>query len=539
MQEQIKQILNDLYKIDESFRAHEKDLIKLISRLLESRPDTQLDQAFIAELRNRVLKRAHELSTAKPRPVSLLINFMNMPKFAYAVAGAALTLIIAIPVFNMLNRGVTTPVQVSQVSKKLIEAPKIAKLENNAFGALVGDIVPPSITQEGRGSAIPAPQADSLAVTEESVSAKAETGLGGGGGASGMVTESRIIGMPAPDIKNYNFKYAGEDLTLSDSELPVYRRTKDDSLAKEYAKNVSSINFGLFNSGKLKNTEVVSLQIMEDREFGYVVYFNFDDNSLSINQNWQTWPRPDPRLGYEQLTEADVPSDDKLIALANAFLKEYGVDTNNYGEPQVNDFRRNQPRVLFEEGASYYIPDTIPVIYPYLLDSQIVYDQEGNVSGISVEVNIRHNRVSGAYGLVIPTYESSSYTAVTDSAMIIESAETGGLNRLYDNPDARETITLELGTPIRQLVRYFHYTPNQEKGGAELYIPALVFPVVNPEEAPGFWMRQVVVPLPVDILDNINQPPIGIPEPMPLLREGSAPGALPVEEETEAVEIDE
>jgi hypothetical protein len=534
MNEQIKTILEELYIIDESFRAHEDKLIKLIAKLLDAKPDTKLDDEFVAKLRRELLSETASQDQARIEKTGVF-NLMNLNKFSYAALGAAITLLIVLPSVMLLNRsgGVKETAQLDLSTES-----KIARLSDNAFGPLSAPGSSPIATDEEAGQGL-------AALSESEGSAVPEArGIGGGGGSAvAESTEAKMISMPAPDIINYAYQYVGDDITIDEGLLPVYKRAKDDTLARQIAQVAGNIDFGMFDTSLLKNITVGSLQLTEDREYGFMTYFNFQDNSMSLSMNWEKWPQPTAdcrdQACYDRyrLQPSDVPTDDKLIAVADGFLKDYKIDRNNYGEPRVNRYWENT-LVLYAEGEMRYIPEIIQVVYPYLIEGQVVQDEGGNYSGLSVEVNIRYQRAAGVNGLVVPKYESSDYKSETDGTRLVKVAEQGGLNRLYTNPDAKETITLKLGTPERALVRYWNYNVGQGKGGEELYIPALIFPIENKEEAPNFWRTNVVVPLVAEILENIEEPPVGIPEPMPLLREESAP-ALPEEDiEVEALEID-
>lgn len=54
MDKQIKQILKDVYLIDQSLKMHEKTLIKIIQELLRSKPESKIDEQFVRELRVKI-----------------------------------------------------------------------------------------------------------------------------------------------------------------------------------------------------------------------------------------------------------------------------------------------------------------------------------------------------------------------------------------------------------------------------------------------------------------------------------------------------
>jgi hypothetical protein len=523
MNQNTEKILEDLYNIDSSFRKHEKELKKIINKVLLSKPDIKMDKNFVEKLRQEVLAKA-ETFTSQGKKIRLF-NFMNINKFAYAGIGAFLMLIIILPALFLTRQSTSIPFAMKDSAIDLSETAKIAKLENNAFGSLASQDDPALTQVDGRGAGgATAMLSASQAISEESNVKMTED----------MAASTERMIMPRPDFVNYEYSYEGEAIELPKSTIAVYQRSRNNDLAKSYANSVSGINFGLLDISQFKNTEAISLNIAEDREFGYTLYFNFNDNSMSINSNWEKWPR----VGAEcrdsachekyRLRESDVPSDAELIDIANKFLRNYGINTTNHGEPYVN---RQWERNIGIREAELYIPENIPVVYPSKIEDRLTYDESGNATGMTVDVNIRYNKVANSYGIFKPDFNRSDYEAETDSDRIIKFAENGGLWTNYLRDDASKTVTLKLGTPELHLVRHWHYVSGQEKGSSELYVEALFFPITNLDELDQPFHREyVVVPLAKEILDSRSEEPVfGIPEPMPLLRTDSveAPSVTP------------
>jgi hypothetical protein len=73
MNEQINQILQELYKYDPEFMKHEKELKEILGQMLQSAPNTKFDPLFAESLRKKILIRAEEISSesglVKDRPM--------------------------------------------------------------------------------------------------------------------------------------------------------------------------------------------------------------------------------------------------------------------------------------------------------------------------------------------------------------------------------------------------------------------------------------------------------------------------------------
>lgn len=102
MDKRVKEILEDLYAIDESLRRYQNKLEKLIEKLLMARPDVEINEAFKVKLRAELLSRAAEIKAKK----ALFWNFFNFQKFSYAHALSLFLLcaLLIIPIVYYLNK---------------------------------------------------------------------------------------------------------------------------------------------------------------------------------------------------------------------------------------------------------------------------------------------------------------------------------------------------------------------------------------------------------------------------------------------------
>ena len=488
MNKKIEKILKDIYLVDSSLREYERELIKIIEEYIKAKPDTKFDENFVRKLRSKLLRRVTVIKDerqAKSEKTSWLSGLFPVNKFTYALGGAAIALILVIPLVSYFERSGK-----QAVAPVINFGEGISKVADQAFGKIAVSESASGVQAEGRGA-------------------------GGGGQLTAPSSEAKV-GVPAPEFINFNYTYQGDEIVLDKEELDVFRRVKGEAGGKDLARYVSGLNFDLVDLSKLRNTNITNFNLVEDREFGYSLYLNLIDNSFSINKNWNKWPRVDKDCRDQacfdkfRLKIEDVPADDKLIAITSQFLKDYNIDISNYGQPMVQGFWRRQYEAA-EDKTSVYIPEDIPIVYPLVLDSQTVYDTGGNPTGLHVSVDIRHNRASGVGNIVAHSYESSSYAAETDTNKIIAIAENGGLWPAYKHPNPTKTVEVELGTPTSALMIHYSYD-NEKNETTELYVPALIFPITNISDNTTYWQRNnVIVPLIKEIIETI-QDRIGIPE---------------------------
>ncbi len=494
-------VLTELYQVDPDLKKFEKQLIILMKELINQKPDVSLDDDFRLQLKNHLLSQAIDLKTnnLKIKNMNNFFWFNFSHRFTYAAIGVAVvTLVLSSGLYLTYNKS-----RVAGTKLALNSQLNIMEVSDRAFGYLQSQNANLSQGAEGLGAggmgevavASPTTQAD----TKESSVATVEPGLGGGG-----------MGMPAPVYISY--VYQGEPLQLSDDKVGVLKREKNSASAGQLGSLLASVDFGLVNLSRFTNVQLQNLSFVEDREFGYSIYANLYDSSISIYENYLKWPNPAANCQDEacyrglQLSIDDMLADEEIIRIANEFVTSYGINLTSYGQPVVNnDWRLWYDRA--ENKQDVYIPEVVSVVYPLVLDGQEVYDEGGNKTGLYVNVNVRYQRAGGVWNLFAQNYQKSMYEAETDVNKVLQYAERGGLYS-WQWEDAPNKVEVGLDTPILSLVRMWNYQPGAPEGD-ELYIPALIFPVINQPENVDVYRKTVVVPLAKDLLsDNVWGGPI-------------------------------
>ena len=414
-------------------------------------------------------------------------------KLSYALVGVVVIILVALPLIYQNQKGAVVD---------LSSTIKISQLGSNAFGELTGgtdQAMPDSEAVLGRGA--------SDMVNE----AKLSVGAGGGGMP---LPESAVqtVGSFAPDRKviSYTYTYVGEEFTQEEAQLAVLKRVKGDQAAKQLGKILSQTNFDLVDLKAFSDLKVNSLNLYEDKDYGYSLYLSPQEGNISINKHWSKWPQPESRcLGGEpnqrcfeqnRLTEADLPADDEAIAVANDFLKQRNINTSVYGQPKVN----NTWRIFYaraENKANYYFPETVSIVYPLVINDLTVYGEAKNEYGMMVSVDARTMKVSDVYGLNTQIYEGSLYDAETNVEEIIKFAQDGGKQSYSPYGEVSKTINLELNTPALVYLRTWNYKTNGQQPD-ELLVPALIFPIVELPTEGDFYQENIIVPLVKDFWAN-------------------------------------
>ncbi len=151
--------------------------------------------------------------------------------------------------------------------------------------------------------------------------------------------ESKMSMMPPMEMITYRYVYTGE-LDIPTGILSVYAKNTLAFNSTELGKFLGGMNFEGFDIRALENTEISSLTLLENREFGYIVSADFAGGTLSLYQNYEKWPQvkctPSGCEEQKQLTESDIPSDEEILSASDGFLTKYGIDMSLYGTPRVD-----------------------------------------------------------------------------------------------------------------------------------------------------------------------------------------------------------
>ena len=514
MEPLIKEILADLYRVDPELKSREAELVKLVSRLLASRPDTDLDENFKRELRERLLA---EFASSRPekRPLaSGIARFFATYKLGLA-AGGALTAVVlaAVLIYAPAAVAPTSPAAPGTILSLGLQVTPTAE---HAFGAL-------GLGAGGSSADSGAEQRNAASgqLAAGAAPSAAPLGLGGGGGIG--------LKMAAPDTMpvyqqpvRYHFSYSGE-LAPPEAKVEVLKReTAVDTgvLAAVFSK----LDLGLMDLGKLQDLAVQNINLAEDRDNGYLINLNFEDGSITINQNWSRWPQPKWDCPPEQgctpprIKQEDIPANEEILRIAAEFVGRMGIPTANYGAPKVDDSWRKWYAEA-ENKADYWFPEQVGVSYPMLVNGKKVYYNDGREAGLNVSIDVRTKLVTNVSPIYSQRYLGSDYAGETDQARILEVAAGGGIMPIYYYGEGEaKVIDVGLGQP--EEAYYWHW--NYQNGRSEnLLVPALVFPVQATNETGGLYLERVVVPLAKEILDQAGQNA----GPMPYLLKGGAADA--------------
>jgi hypothetical protein len=504
MKPNLKTFLDDLYQIDPALREHEAELVPLVEKLLHHDPATAPDEAFVSKLRMELQGRAAELSVTSQ-------GFFTWQKLFFALGGGAVALLAVVIATGspLSNSGTKAPVFGYQVSKT----------DDAAFGPLNGiNPLPPatptmSRDQSGGGGMAQGAMAVAPAMEMANTMMIApSTGVGGG------MSDAKMIA-PYP-MTNYNYVLSAPIKDLQATVDVFKHQPKNSNVALSAI--ASRLNLGTVDLSSFANATLDSVSFSQNVPLGYQMTVNMRDASLSINAQWDQWPQSKCQTEecyQSQLVKiGDVLSNEELIAIAQKFITDHDIDLTNYGTPEVdNSWRLDYDRS--PDKSTAYIPESMRVVFPLLLDGNPAYDQGGAKMGLSLGVSVKQKKVMDVWGIGDRTYVKSSYEGVTDEATILKYLNNlnGWPVHIMENvrgaPEIPEgqNVTVTLSEPTVGYALFYKQNGNISE---ELFIPSLIFQVKETKGAADIYFRQtIVVPLAKDMLEQQTG---GIGRPMPV-----------------------
>jgi hypothetical protein len=472
MNKKVDEILAELLEFDPSLAEFEKELRAVIAKMLQAKPQ-EITPEFEKKLKREVM--AYVSSLKQKEEVNLHFNKgLMFNKFLYVLSGALVVVLVFVAGFYNQFVGEDNASQ-NVLRVKLGEVQNVA---SNAFG---------DFNSEGGGAA-----------TETQA-----IGLGGApvadvSSARSFAADEKMLSSSMsyyPDEQVlYEYDYKGESVSLSGT-TDVLKRIPVKFTASVLNEVIPEGFRVLFTYNALENAEIDSLSFSEEKELGYTVYYDFRNGSLSVNQNGKGWYPTE----YKEMTKEETLADEEVLKIANAFIKKYGVNLDNYAEPVVDNEWRISVLAQEKAGGYVYYPEQVSVVYPTLINGKKVYSEWGEVVGLSVNVNQRLKLVSNMNLQVPSNFEASSYDSIGDFEKILEIAKKGGVYPDYRPfpADKATKKTVELAQAEEVYMQKFYWD-----GGVNetYYVPALKFDVANKEALEGYYKKQVIVPVVKDLL---------------------------------------
>ncbi|KKR46725.1 MAG: hypothetical protein UT82_C0008G0009 [Parcubacteria group bacterium GW2011_GWB1_40_14] len=427
-----------------------------------------------------------------------------MKKFILASGGVVLIILVILGGVFLIQNNIFSPGG-SNIGTSGTSTFEISTVGSKAFGSLAAV----SGTSQGESK-------DRLASSPITATPPGPLGMGAGGyGGGGVVGPTYPDGFRyEPTI--YKYVYKGEPIEIP-AQISVLKRIKGNVATSEVLNALSTFLSGAINLSAFRDVGLESFSFSENRDSGYTVWVSPSEGTLSLSQNWKTWPYAKQCMNgcppQEPLVAGDVPGDEEIKNIAESFLNDYGIAHNNYADPQIIRYDNIATMVNSDEPSSSssmpimpYISEEVQVVYPLKINGEIVYGEDGRPSGLFVSVNLRERKVSNLNGLDVQHYESSSYDAEQNLQKLLDYASN---QYWYGYEENVKEVEVELSAPSQGYIKMWVYDGIDNK---ELLVRALIFKVTNP--IAGLNTDTVVIPLAKEIIDQRTNQIVPLPRPL-------------------------
>ncbi len=442
MKKEIKEILDELYNLDSSLKEKESDLIEIISRMIDYKPDVKIDKQFKKELKEKVLLELEKKDN------SFFIK--NISKFLWVFFSGAVALMLVINIFPNIFYTLDSWNKWLELSFDT----KIEKLNNtDAFGALT--------------------------FNNESASAWIWWAWIA---SEKMATESRLMVNPdyRPKVYVYNLKQ-WEVLPEIPESMYVYKK-QNNNLQINNLNLKQTFKTDVIDLSNFKNLSVSNINLYENAKSWYQLNMSLKDWILNIYRNYDSWSQQD-YTNRKRLTIDDIPNDDKLIKLVNSFASNYSINISKYLNPSVENSWKTYYNNS-EDKDNYYIPEILSVVYQLELDWKWVYETIWVPYWLNSTVNIIDMKVNSFGPIQKLNLEWSNYKLITDEEKILEEAKKWNY---YVNPISRsdnedfEKINIDIWEAKLVYLRKNSYD-SKTNNSEEYFVPWLLFKVLTPND---------------------------------------------------------
>lgn len=577
MNTQIKEILEELYLIDGSLKNNETDLIRIIGKMIDSKPKTQLSESFKMELKNKIIR---QLNVSRAKKPGVFDNFFrNFSLIASWAIMASFFIIILFPqlignkpswglsynsnwvkswtnfwisninswmkkesvsdnqtqeldeiiewtwtdnnkietwdnswaqlINNSINNtGWTT--RIRNIPKKSITNNKLVfvqidKVSENAFWSI--KVNSSTVWWSSVSSSLKSNWVSPVSPNLESDTYTQSTTTSNDSIAAPKMMDNSIIAWS--EETNYIYSYTGTIPWLNTTtKMELLKKVKPTTSNTSLLTFIKNINLGWFNSQKIDNANLSNFSLKETKDYWLEYQINLEESKISIGKNIPKWSQTNykdiEQTKNSRIKITDFPTDWELLAIAKEVISKYNIDLTNYWSPIVNnDWKADY--LKSDDRDNYYLPDTIQVIYPLLLNGKNVYEDYGAIKGLKINYDVKTLNLAEVNWIEWMKFEASNYPIENNRANIdklISKWWRNGYPQYQAENSTIKNVIIHLSVP--RLV-YININDYKDWTNVEYFVPAYIFESIEKPKAWEYFQEKVVIPLIKDFFNSTNQ----------------------------------
>lgn len=474
MQENIKKILNELYLIDETLKDKEGELIKIISAMLNLRPNVNINDDFKKELKNQILQK---ITSEKLKKYNSKPNIWKILTYTFWTVWVCVLWVFIIN--ENFSNSLLPSKQISfesSIKSSSNSFWSLAKLWTNENAKWWSNEVKTFSSKRASSEAndiVASPIANKMMVSPD------------------MVDPNYI-----PEVYKYSFSW---ELNIDLKEnMPVYKKEYLKSDSSKIAQIIWNIDFNWVNIWNFDKLWVSNISLNQEKDFWYNINIDFENNALNIYKNWSKWPQID----YSKKQTQVILQENEVISIAKNFLTDYKIDLSKYGEARIE---KSYLQIMTKYASDRIMPEypnnITNVIFPKIVDNNEVYEEYGQASWVRMEIDLENKKVISLNGLSVDNYLKSEYKVETSKENILKIASVWWRYG-FNNTDLKNLkyVDITLINPKLKYINTYKYDNNKTE---EYLVPAIVFEVVKDEKS-TYYGETVTVPLVKDFYKYEN-----------------------------------
>lgn len=478
MKKSLKKVLDELYEIDSDLKNREKELLEIVEKMLELKPNLKIDENFKNELRQKINDeiKLKKLSLRNEKKY----NFKLLFSYVFWTIGV-LSLISVVYLMWLDNKNILPTNNLQEW--KMISFSNFIKDFPEWFGniSMLSDI-----DGGNKLSWLVGSRSDSSIKNAENVPTMTDFAK------NEQVEVGKLYWQGEDDwwidAYRYNFTW---DLNIDlDENLAVYKKTFSTMDTSSLSNLIKKLNFNWMTLEKFYPFEINNINLSQKWANSYNININLLENSINFYKKSESLHEFEDQDKQFEISEKD------LVEIAQNFMKQNNIDLSNYWKAVIDDnFYKVMDDYKKQNRQTYYPTNSFTVIYPLLVEWKEVIDDSFRNVWVSLEVDIKEKNVISMNGLWENSFLKSFYKAEINKNNILKIASNWWKQSFYINWVNDENkinyIDVNLVNPRLVYVSYCTY----EKSKNEMYlIPSIIFETKK-DEWKGDFPEHILVPL--------------------------------------------
>ena len=465
MENNIKNILDELYKIDPNLREKEENLIKIIEEMIILKPNIKVNQNFKNELREKlysqIVTKKYQKTNNKPniwQILTYIFGWVWIAAFSFIFINKDLILnteVINTKISEKTDNktSVSTaslPLKTTKDENKDIEIKKIDKLENKKI-----ENITPKPKAKIENNIWSLETKDNLENTQNDIStSNLESNIPESDMALDSVQTEQykvqwVFWSTNSLVQNntkYVFSWSLNDILKSQMDVYSQIKTKNNTFIEN--KDID-----------LTHSNLDSLVYSQNNENWYYITIDNKNNYIRIEKNYEYWK--------SQNNEDLNLTNEDILKTANDFLNTFKINTQNYWS-----------WIIQKDSLESNYNTQKEVTYPFIIDWKKILLEDWSYKWIKITVDLKENKVISMYWLDLNNYIKTLYDVENNEENILKS-----LNKNTTNDDKNLEI-INLSNPK---IEYISKYMSLNWVNKEYLIPAITF-----EKQ---WSDKLIIPL--------------------------------------------